>query len=144
MEAEGLLATLSLVADPSKRADPSYMGHMLNDGATCADEALRSQYVVAANAARNVEQAMLEGCHMAIVTTRDVTRGEELFLSYGAFYWIKRLGPRGTQAAGDLPISPRDGCGGDVEGDPRGNPRRNRRKRPTSRHTTPRGVLNTP
>ena len=44
---------------------------MLNDGATCTSEALRPAYVAAANAARNVEQIMLEGCHMAVVATRD-------------------------------------------------------------------------
>ena len=57
---------LSLLADPALRADPAYLGHMLNDGATCASEARRPAYVAAANAARNVEQVMLEGCHMAV------------------------------------------------------------------------------
>ena len=65
------LDRLSLLADPALRGDPAYLGHMLNDGATCTSEALRPAYVAAANAARNVEQRMLEGCHMAVVATRD-------------------------------------------------------------------------
>ena len=56
--------------------------------------------------------------------------GDELFLPYGAFYWVKRLGAQGEdeQAVGDLPTS-----GGDS-----GTGRKFRQKRPASR----RGAVN--
>ena len=56
--------------------------------------------------------------------------GDELFLPYGAFYWVKRLGAQGEdeQAVGDLLTS-----GGDS-----GTGRKFRQKRPASR----RGAVN--
>ena len=34
----------------------------------------------------------LEGSHVAIVAARDIWEGEELFMAYGAGYWVSRLG----------------------------------------------------
>ena len=102
IEAEGL-ASLSLVGDPSRAGDLAYLGHMLNDGATCTSEALRSMYLAESRARRNVEQVCLESCAMAMVATREIGQGEELLLSYGANYWISRLGRPGVSLAYSAP-----------------------------------------
>ena len=44
-----------------------------------------------AAAASNVAQLSLDGHHVAIVAARDLYEGEELFMPYGAGYWISRL-----------------------------------------------------
>ena len=90
----------SLLGDPELVHDPAYLGHMLNDGATCTGEAMRGLYRAESARACNVDAVQLEGCHLAIVATRDVARGEELLLSYGAAYWLALL--NAAQRADDL------------------------------------------
>ena len=38
-------ASPSLIGDPHLVGDPAYLGHMINDGATCTREALRTAYL---------------------------------------------------------------------------------------------------
>lgn len=45
---------ISLLGDPSRMGDPAYLGHMINDGATCSREALRSVYLAEAHDVSNV------------------------------------------------------------------------------------------
>lgn len=83
----------SLLGDPTKLDDSAYLGHMLNDGATCDSNArgAKADYSIHSFRHRNAKQVCASGCHAAIVTTRDVAAGEELLLTYGANYWIHRL-----------------------------------------------------
>ena len=83
--------SVSLLGDPALVHDRAYLGHMINDGATCAREALRTAYVAESAAACNVRTTSLDACHLAIVAACDMRRGEELLLAYGAGYWISRL-----------------------------------------------------
>ena len=83
----------SLLGDPTKLDDSAYLGHMLNDGATCDsnEKSAKADYSIHSSRLRNAKQVCASGCHAAIVTTRDVAAGEELLLTYGANYWIHRL-----------------------------------------------------
>lgn len=87
---------------------------MLNDGAICPTEALRMTYVSESTRARNVEPVQLEGCHLAIVATRDLRRGEELVITYGAPYWLAQLG--GVQRSDAAPNDADEGDGGERHG----------------------------
>ena len=104
----------SVLGDPAETHDPAYLGHMLNDGAICPTEALRMTYVSESTRARNVEPVQLEGCHLAIVATRDLRRGEELVITYGAPYWLAQLG--GVQRSDAAPNDADEGDGGERHG----------------------------
>lgn len=101
-EVDREVGTTSVLGDPLLVEDPAYLGHMLNDGATCTREALRTAYVAEAAAACNVHQVALDACHVAIVATRDVWKDEELFMAYGAGYWTSRLGAKQVEYTGRL------------------------------------------
>lgn len=71
--------------------DPTYMGHFINDAAK-ADEShdsIRSYQKISIKNA-NCKFKSLYDLHIAIVATRDIVQGEELFLSYGLGYWVDR------------------------------------------------------
>ena len=82
----------AVLGDPERVESAAYLGHMLNDGATCHSESYRSVYASESARARNAAPVQVEGCHLAIVATRDVCEGEELLLTYGAPYWLAQLG----------------------------------------------------
>ena len=92
----------SVLGDPHLVDDPAYLGHMINDGATCTREALRTAYVAEAAEVCNVQQVSLDGSHVAILAARDLWEGEELFMAYGAGYWISRLGSEQVEYSGRL------------------------------------------
>ena len=138
----------SVLGDPELVADPAYLGHMLNDGAICPSEPLRTVYKAASQGARNTETVPIvcesSACHLAIVATRDIRRGEELLLMYWASYWLAQLGMH-VQPAHSTEIEDRDhwrggssrgtrhgkrkqGSSGDAEWD-LGTPQRARRGR---------------
>ena len=94
--------SISLLGDPLLAHDRAYLGHMLNDGATCARAALRTAYVAESAAVCNVQTLSLDACHLAIVAARDIGRGEELLLAYGAGYWISRLEAEQVDYSGRL------------------------------------------
>lgn len=81
---------LYVIGDPDLADDPAYLGHILNDGSTCLREADKSMYKCQSKARLNADQVVLDGCHVAFTATRDITKGEELFFSYGAGYWLHR------------------------------------------------------
>ena len=85
-------SALSVLGDPARAEDPAYLGHMINDGVTCDRNALRATYLTEAAIVCNVHHFAPGGaCHVAVVATRDIAAGEELFMSYGSNYWLSRL-----------------------------------------------------
>ena len=72
--------------------DAAYLGHMINDCGSLHSAVGMAEYALATVAHVNVAHVQVEGCHYATVTTRCVERGEELFASYGARYWLTRAG----------------------------------------------------
>ena len=114
----------SLLGDPDLVDDRAYLGHMLNDGATCSSEACRAAYTAESLATRNTEPMCLQGCHLGIVATRDIERGDELLLSYGAPYWLAQHQPN-VRPSWHAATDPDDdwGCGSSQK------PRRGRMQR---------------
>lgn len=83
----------SIVGDPSLTNDAAYLGHIANDGAclTAGDDASRTIYSKkSAEAANAVFQDIHEGCHMGLFSSRAISSGDEIFVSYGEGYWLSR------------------------------------------------------
>jgi hypothetical protein len=82
----------SIVADPLLVGDAAYLGHMINDGATLSSSsnASRTMYSRATFEKHNAAFFVMEGCHFAATATKDIERGQEIFVSYGEGYWLSR------------------------------------------------------
>ena len=82
-------------ADPSRRVD-GWLGHMANDAASCAAGAYEAQILeYYAECTRSANAVMVPFGHscaplMCVVTTCDVREGDELLISYGHSYWIRK------------------------------------------------------
>jgi len=86
--------TVSAVGDPEKTTDGAYLGHMCNDawklagrGAE-AEEEYRERSGRGANA---IFELFAEGSHVGVVATRNIGRGEEVYISYTGGYWLSRM-----------------------------------------------------
>eukprot|EP00977_Amphora_coffeiformis_P008989 scaffold2033_cov164-Amphora_coffeaeformis.AAC.28 len=83
----------SIVGLPHYDTNPSYLGHFSNDGATCPPTcpAEVEAYVQESNAACNARHEGVSGdCHMVTVATRTISAGDEIFVTYGAEYWMQQ------------------------------------------------------
>ena len=98
----------SIVGDPSRRSDPAYLGHMVNDaeGGSGAERSSLSKnknkvqnnaesimiecVVEAARRDGKTEEVPLRGFAYSIAATRDIDEGREVFMSYGGKYWNLR------------------------------------------------------
>jgi len=88
----------SLVGDPSKRADPAYLGHFANDGARCLSPTGKADYERKSTLATNADPVWVEGCHVALQARQSIRAGEEILVSYGAGHWLSRGGGGGVGA----------------------------------------------
>lgn len=78
--------------DPSFTDDASYLGHLINDGAKPNDNPKSIQiYCKISKVKANCDFRDLKSLHLAIVATKDISAGEELFISYGVRYWSNRI-----------------------------------------------------
>jgi hypothetical protein len=76
---------------PSLDEDPAYLGHFVNDGARLLSQNGFTDYILESFDKVNVEhQDVLDGSHMVLIAARDITRGEELFVTYGPDYWMEQ------------------------------------------------------
>lgn len=82
----------SLVADPSLVDDAAYLGHMINDGSALSNKSnkSRTKYSQDTFDRHNAAFQLMEGCHYVAIATKDVAKGEEIFVSYGEDYWLSR------------------------------------------------------
>lgn len=84
----------SIVADPLiEGTNGAYLGHFTNDGASLMapfDDASRKVYAEATKASANAAHLVVEGAHMATVATTAISKGDEVFVTYGAGYWLCR------------------------------------------------------
>lgn len=82
--------TVGIVGFPKFDQNPAYLGHMINDGAR-ANSNLRSVpiYVAVTLKKMNCKFHICKATrHVAVIATRDMKKGEECFVSYGARYWV--------------------------------------------------------
>lgn len=80
----------SAVGDPARREDPAYLGHLANDGATCASPERVEEYRSEAAASANAVPVWVEGCHLALQASRPISAGEEVLYAYGEAWWLSR------------------------------------------------------
>lgn len=96
-----LTEEIGLIGLPQLDQDPAYLGHFANDGISKIPQTMQdvfSTYLEESTAQANArEQEILNGCHMALVATRDLAKDQEIFLCYGPEYWIQQAGFGGTQ-----------------------------------------------
>ena len=90
-------AIYSVVGLSSMRDDMAYVGHLANDGARLEGlggpdmRLLLPAYMQASQRRANAGHETVEGCHTLTIATRDVTAGEEIFVTYGPKYWMNKL-----------------------------------------------------
>ena len=79
-------------ADADSDSDPSYLGHFANDGAAIAPrwESELAAYMIESADKANAMHQECEGCHMVTIATRDIAKGEEIFVTYGPEYWSEQ------------------------------------------------------
>jgi hypothetical protein len=92
----------SIMGLPVLDTDPAYYGHFANDGAghffanqeggegVGIEEGI-ANYVLESIDLSNAMHKALEDCHMVTVATRDITEGEEIFVTYGPDYWMEHI-----------------------------------------------------
>mmetsp|Transcript_29414 Transcript_29414/g.62451 ORF Transcript_29414/g.62451 Transcript_29414/m.62451 type:complete len:271 (+) Transcript_29414:56-868(+) len=84
--------THSMVGDPNLADYAAYLGHMINDGAALLSKnnACRTEYSRDTANRHNAELIVIEECHYAVIASKNIAKGEEIFISYGEDYWISR------------------------------------------------------
>lgn len=87
--------TFSIIGHPLLLSNPSYLGHMCNDGAKMSKNDAKSKhtYLEQTKKKRNAEYKKIDkdGCCIGIVAVKDIKKGEEVLVSYGYNYWINCL-----------------------------------------------------
>jgi hypothetical protein len=84
------LPEFEFVSDDDDYDPGAYLGHFANDGVQAPPlcEADLALYVLESNDRANAMHLPLEDCHMVTVATRDIQKGEEIFVTYGPDYWM--------------------------------------------------------
>lgn len=71
--------------------DPSYLGHIINDGAKAtSDSRSHDLYYKISLSKANSMFYDVKGLHVAILATKNIPEGEEVLITYGLGYWINR------------------------------------------------------
>lgn len=84
----GLNSFYSIIGCNHFTDDPNYLGHFINDGAkTNSTEKSNEIYLQISNLKKNCQFKTLKDLHVAIVATKNINIGEELFITYGLNYW---------------------------------------------------------
>jgi len=88
--------TLLFIDVNPSRADQSgcWNGHLVNDGATVSDNTEQGMldYYIASQRRKNcVHIPFGPSPLLALVTTKKVKKGEELFTTYGCVYWLENI-----------------------------------------------------
>lgn len=74
---------------PSMDADPAYLGHFVNDGGQLLSQKGFTDYILDSFENANAKHRdVQDGSHMVLIATRDLTKGEEIFVTYGPEYWM--------------------------------------------------------
>lgn len=87
----GIFGQISIAGIPEKCDDPTYLGHMINDGSCAKNRTIYYKYSTRSNCTFfNVVDVNTICYCVAIIATRRIEIGEELLLSYGWNYWRNR------------------------------------------------------
>ena len=92
-----------VAANPAKAPIKGFLGHLANDGASCADDGDIERYLGASAERANACLVPLCIPLMGLVLAEDVSAGEELLVTYGYDAWLqKSLETTHTPAVDDL------------------------------------------
>lgn len=87
---------ISICGDPSRIFEIAFVGHIVNDGISTKskiyDRKEEIVYTELSKIRNNCEYTDICGMCIAIVTTRNVSKGEEFLVSYGYKYWVDMNG----------------------------------------------------
>ena len=78
---------MAIYGDPLLHDNPHFVGHMINDGATCKSPERVEIYDTISNAKAN---CMFISSFGVIISLKPIKAGEELLTSYGSTYWLTR------------------------------------------------------
>jgi len=92
----------SVLAMPLLDTDPAYSGHFANDaaghlaingsgGVNVGVEEGIAAYVNESIKLSNAHLEVLEDSHMVAIARRDISEGEEIFVTYGMNYWMENV-----------------------------------------------------
>ena len=78
----------TIIGNPYFRNDLNYVGHFINDGAK-SNSTLKSNeiYYKISKIKQNCFFYSLKDLHIAIISTKNINIGDELFIHYGIGYW---------------------------------------------------------
>ena len=78
-----------VAANPAKEAVPGFLGHLANDGASCADDGDVERYLCESTEKANACLVPLCIPLMGLVLAADVKSGDELLVTYGYDAWLR-------------------------------------------------------
>ena len=89
----------TIIGDPMFDSDPNYMGHFINDGAKPGtSDKSKPIYETISYLKTNCKFVHVQhDLQVAIVATKDIKPGEELFVMYGVPYWESVLKKQPSQ-----------------------------------------------
>ena len=92
-----------VAANPAKAPIPGFIGHLANDGASCADDGDVERYLAASAEKANACLVPLCVPLMGLVLAEDISAGDELLVTYGYDAWLRTpLETTHTPAVDDL------------------------------------------
>ena len=80
----------AISGDPKEISNPAYLGHMINDYVACISPADSEVYTTISKMFANVVSTpapKINPIMVGIIATKDIKKGEELFIFYSAAYW---------------------------------------------------------
>lgn len=79
----------TIIGCPDFKQDQNYLGHFINDGAKCKlnRKIYVDNYMTKSMRKSNCSFRDLKALHVAVVATKNIDIGEELFVTYGQDYW---------------------------------------------------------
>ena len=128
--------TTSIIGNPNLCYDMAYVGHIINDGASCNSPESRDRYNKETSRLRNAEHFSVTGwsglklpLHFGTRATRDISENEEIFVSYSFGYWLtKAFGGNETAAAAAYATALGSVSAGEGFGKAGGSGRKSRRR----------------
>lgn len=79
-------------AFPQEHSDRTWIGHLINDGSCKVTEEYQTENLNKTNCRFVKIYDHNEVCYfVAIIATRPITKGDELFIQYGTKYWLNKL-----------------------------------------------------